>query len=176
MYYGNDMLEQFKYTGNQQNKKFLNVSVGTITSVDPDSYTAKVMLEPIGVETEWLPLGTMYAGNNFGLLALPDVGTEVLVVFEMGDIKCGKIICCNFNNIDKPPAVNPGEVIMLHKSGSLLKFNTDGSIEVSPDTVLKLAGGGAGLARKGDEVQVSVPNVGVCTGTITSGSSKVQSG
>jgi phage gp45-like len=130
-YYGNDMLEQFKYTSDQQAAKSLNASTGYITSVDPSTYKAKVMLEPIGIETEWLPIGTMYAGNGFGLLSLPDEGTEVLVVFEMGNISCGKIICCNFNNIEIPPALEVGEVMMLHQSGSFFKFHANGDVELN---------------------------------------------
>lgn len=175
MQYGNDMLEQVKHEGNKQANRFLNASIGHITSVARD-YTAKVMLEPTGIETEWLPIGSFYAGNNFGFLALPEQGTEVIVVFEMGDIKCGKIICYNFNDVDKPPVIDIGEVVMLHKSGSFFKFHANGNVEISPAEVLELAGGGSAIAREGDTVQVSVPEFGICTGTITGGSSKVQSG
>ena len=134
------------------------------------------MLEPLGQETGWLSIGTMYAGNGFGILAVPDINTEVLVAFEMGNIDCGRLVCFNFNDTDKPPQINTGDVVIVHKSGSFLKFHSDGSVELSPNTTLKIAGGGAALARVGDSVQVSVPSIGTCTGTITSGSAKVEVG
>jgi phage gp45-like len=175
-YYGNDILEVTKNEASKQAVKYLSSSTGTITSIDKNKYMAKVMLEPLGYETGWLPISSIYTGNEFGWFALPAIGTEVTVEFEMGNPNCGKVMLSNFNNTDCPIPMEPGEVKLLHESGSFLIFHNDGSIEISANTVLKLAGGGEGIARIGDSVQVNVPEYGNCTGTITSGSSKVQSG
>ena len=181
MYIGQDLLELFKHIAQKYGLQIMTASAGLVTSVDPVKVMAKVMLEPLGVETGWLPIGSVYAGAGFGLLALPDLSTEVTVVFEMGDLNVGRVILCNWNDTDAPPGgLSPGEVLLLHKTGSLMRFNNDGSVELDPNTVLKLAGGGAAIARVGDPVQATGtdPQGGTVTvtGTITGGSSKVQSG
>ena len=176
MYIGQDAVELTKHLGRQQVNRQMSASSGMITSVDPVKYAAKVMLQPLGVETGWLPIGTLYVGAGFGLWALPDIDTEVLVVFEQGNLNVGKIILSNWNDTDAPPSgLQPGQLVLTHKTGSLLKFDTDGSVSLNPNTILSLAGGGAALARVGDAVQVNVGGT-VYTGTITNGSSKVQSG
>ncbi len=184
MYKGQDMLELMKHLGGKQAGQIMVASSGTITSADPTKYMAKVLLQPLGIETGWLPIGTLYAGPGFGLVALPDVGTEVTVLFEHGDLNCGKVLCCNFNDSDAPPAgLLPGEVVMLHKSGSLLKFDVGGDVEINPAGLLKLAGGGQPVARVGDYTEAASGTytdpdnvVHTITGRIVSGSSKVKAG
>jgi phage baseplate assembly protein gpV len=155
----------------------MSASGGYITSVDPINYMAKVMLQPAGVETGWLPIGTWYAGNGFGLVALPDLKTEVTVIFEMGDLNSGKILLSDFNKQDLPPASEPGEVIFKHKSGSILKFDIGGNVEVTPAGQLILCGGGQGVARVGDATSHTCAFIGrALSGAIISGSSKAQSG
>lgn len=176
MYIGQDATEVIKHFGQQQATSIMAASSGTVTSVDPDKYMAKVMLQPMGIETGWLPIGTLYAGSSFGLWALPEQDTEVLVVFEQGNLNAGKIVLSNWNDADTPPSgLQLGQVVLSHSTGSLLKFDTDGSISLTPNTVLKLAGGGPAVARVGDSVQVNVGGTNYI-GTITSGSPKVQSG
>jgi hypothetical protein len=51
----------------------------------------------------------------------------------------------------------------------------DGVLTVTGVTTVNL-GGTSPVARQGDTVTVSVPTIGTCTGTITSGSSKVTAG
>jgi len=66
-------------------------------------------------------------------------------------------------------------IIIKNPVGSEVKLNTDGSIEITSATEIKL-NGDTGVARLGDSVSVSVPTIGTCTGTITSASSTVKSG
>lgn len=201
MYQGNDLIELMKYMGNRQAGQVMVAMSGLITSVDPKKYMAKVTLELLGIETGWLPLGTFYAGKSFGLVALPDLKTEVTVIFEQGDLNSGKIVCCHFNDEDPPPGLQPGEAILHHKKGSIMKFaangdvslsvtgktqitstgdiaiNSSGTIDVNSSSVMNvngstvnIAGGGSGVARVGDTVQVD-PLTHI--GTITGGSTKV---
>jgi phage baseplate assembly protein gpV len=186
-YVGKDLVEMLKSLAAEQVNQLMVAASGTVTSVDPTTYMAKVMIGAFGIETGWLPIGTIYAGPGFGFVALPDQGTidqpgtEVTVLFEMGDINAGKIILCNFNDVDTPPTgLQPGDALFQHKSGGKLWFRSDGSVELDPNTVLKLAGGGAAIARVGDAVTASGsdPQGGTVnvTGTITGGSTRVFSG
>lgn len=102
-------------------------SDGYITSVDTVKKMAKVMLQPLGIETGWLPIGFIY-----GIQTMP---IEGVVVFEMGSIDVGRIIACGSPTMATQP-----------------------------------------IARVGDTFSVNVPTIGLCTGTITSGSSIIQAG
>jgi len=171
-YIGNDLLELTKHMGGNQTNLRFSASMGHITSVDADKCLAKVMLQPDNIETGWIQIGTLYAGADFGLVALPADGTECLVVFENGNINSGRIVLCNWNDTDYPPTgINQGEVVMIHSSGSYLKFLNTGNVELSPASSLLLAGGGEAVARVGDTCTCPVSS-----GTITSGSSKVTCG
>ena len=167
------MVEIFKQLA-LGSQTFITASYGYITSLDKDTYTAKVMLEPAGVETGWIPIGTVYAGNSYGIAALPELNVHCLVVFEMGNINSGHIVCFNFTSSMPVPGINQGEIIIQQKSGSSIKMLTDGTVEINA-TSIKLTGN-TPVARQGDAVQVNVPGVGSCTGTITGGSSKVKAG
>ena len=186
-YYGKDLVEVLKSLAAEQVNQLMVAASGTVTSVDPSTYTAKVMIGALGIETGWLPIGTIYAGPGFGFFALPQQGTinlpgtEVTIIFEMGNINAGKIILFNYNDVDTPPAgLEPGDALFQHETGSKLWFKSDGSVELDASTVLRLAGGGAAIARVGDPVTASGsdPQGGTVnvTGTITGGSSRVFSG
>jgi uncharacterized protein involved in type VI secretion and phage assembly len=52
----------------------------------------------------WARLATMMGGNNRGSWFIPDVGDEVLIVFEGGDPKRPYVIGGLWNGTDSPPA------------------------------------------------------------------------
>ena len=51
----------------------------------------------------WARVATMMAGRNRGTMFIPDVGDEVLVVFERGDMRLPCVIGALWNGKDKPP-------------------------------------------------------------------------
>lgn len=164
MFRGNDLAENVKALGARGLDNINIASTGIITSVDTAKYLAKVQLGVSGIETGWLPIGTMIAGNGYGVVAIPEQGTEVTVIFDEGNLQTGKIILCNFNNVDPPPqGLNPGEVLVQAKSGAKIKLDKNGH------TVLN--GGTKGIARIGDRVDMN-PNSSTY-GQIVSGNSTV---
>jgi phage baseplate assembly protein gpV len=167
---GTDFLELTKQHAQNQASQFMSASTGYITSFDRTAWAAKVMLEPSGIETGWLPMPTTYAGSGFGFVGDIDDQTECSVIFESGNPNNGKIVCLHFED-DTPPTIGPGEAVFVHKSGSTLRFLANGNVEVNPAGILALAGGGPALARVGDSTSCPAGH-----GTITSGSSKVTSG
>lgn len=125
---GTNFIDLMKQHGKEQADQQMICSTGYITSIDGEKYQAKVMLEPLGMETGWLTIGTMYSGNGFGFVAYPEEGAEVTVQFEHGDINCGKIVAFHHNDSDMPPSVAPGEAILMHKTGGIFKFNANGDV------------------------------------------------
>lgn len=116
--------------------------IGTVDAYDPNYYMAKVALQPEGTITGWLPLGSQFVGNGWGLFCAPSIGDMVEVEFEGDNIEAG--ICCHrfFNDIDRPLNVPSGEFWIVHKTGSLLKFHNDGSVEVETAGDLNATVGG----------------------------------
>lgn len=101
---------------------------GLVTSYDPDHYAVKVKLQPEGIETGWLPIETPMSGVGWGVYFGPSNGDLATVVFLEGDREVGW--CMGFlpNDADKPPKVLAGEMHLIHKGGSFLKFLADGKI------------------------------------------------
>ena len=66
---------------------------------------ARVMVRVPGIaETGiWARLATMMAGRDRGTLFVPDVGDEVLVAFERGDMRFPCVLGSLWNGKDKPP-------------------------------------------------------------------------
>ncbi len=106
---------------------------GIVTGYDSTNYCAKVKLMPEGTETGWLPIGSDWVGNGWGLFAPPSIDDMVQVEFDEGDHQSGSITKRFFNDEDRPLAVDAGEFWLVHKSGSLLKFTNDGDVIVVSD-------------------------------------------
>lgn len=101
---------------------------GTVTSYDKDTHTVKAMLQPEEVETGWLPIMVLMAGQGWGVYAAPAQGDQALLIFAEGDALVG--VCVGFipNDEDIPPAVPAGEIWLQHEEGSFLKLTSDGKI------------------------------------------------
>jgi phage gp45-like len=102
----------------------------------------------LGKETGWIPVGTIMAGKGYGIIAIPDQGTEVTVIFDGGDLQNGKVILANFNAIDTPPqGLYPGELYISSKFGSKIHLDYNGHIVIN--------GGSRPAAGKGDSVDLN---------------------
>lgn len=112
-YIGTDWTEQTKRLALDQAAQFMLASDGYITSLDPDKKMAKVMLQPLGIETGWLPLGFI-----FGLISMPPEGTNVIVLFEMGSLNVGRILVCSDPEIANPqPIARVGDTVAVEVPG-----------------------------------------------------------
>lgn len=86
-----------------------------VTNVkDPDSLgRARVKIERFGegYETDWLRVAQAGAGGGRGSIMLPEVGDEVLVSFEHGDLRRGYVLGGLYSKVDKPNAVAGGGAV-----------------------------------------------------------------
>jgi uncharacterized protein involved in type VI secretion and phage assembly len=57
-------------------------------------------------ESYWARLATPMAGNDRGVVMIPEVGDEVLVAFEREDLRFPYVLGGLWNGKDKPPASN----------------------------------------------------------------------
>ncbi|NOY64104.1 MAG: phage tail protein, partial [Nitrospirae bacterium] len=80
-------------------------------------------------ETDWVRVATLMAGTERGSFFLPDVGDEVLVAFEHGDINAPYVIGMLWNGKQKPPEKNQDGKNNIRKirsrSGHEIVFNDD---------------------------------------------------
>ena len=132
------LLNALKAQGSNQDQTSGTPRFGLVTSVDPLTATARVMLQPEGVLTGWLPLLTPWVGNGWGLVCPPSPGTQVLVLPQEGDAEHGLIIAASWSAQTSPPATPVGEFWLVHQSGSYLKLANDGTIQIKGD--LHIAG------------------------------------
>lgn len=90
---------------------------------------ARVLVRVPGVaETGvWARLATMMAGRDRGTLFIPEVGDEVLVVFEQGDLRAPYIIGSLWNGNDKPPAGDASTKLIRSRSGLTIRIDDKAS-------------------------------------------------
>lgn len=110
---------------------FAPPKLGIVSSFDgrPGRYAVKVRLQPEDVETGWLPIILLLAGQAWGVYAAPSVGDQALVVYQEGDVATG--LCLGFlpSDEDPPPEVESGEIHLIAKDGEAsIVLKPDGSI------------------------------------------------
>lgn len=58
------------------------------------------------VESQWARIASPMAGQDRGMVFLPEVNDEVLVAFEHGDMNCPYVLGALWNGVDEPPEAN----------------------------------------------------------------------
>jgi hypothetical protein len=107
--------------------------MGVVTSSNPQTATAKVLLQPEGVLTGWLPVLTQWAGSGWGMVCPPSPGDQVLIIPQEGDAQHGLIIGRLFSNLVRPPAADPGEITLTHQSGCSIRLLNSGVVAIQGD-------------------------------------------
>lgn len=106
---------------------------GTVTSFDTANYTARVLLQPEGTVTGWLPVLSAWTGPGWGMIVPLAAGDQVLVLPQEGDAEHGVIVGRAFSNICPAPPATAGEFWIIHPSGSCLKLKNDGTVTIAGD-------------------------------------------
>lgn len=106
-----------------------------VASFDPDAYAARVMLQPEGVLSGWLPVLAGWVGGGWGMAAPLSPGDQVLVLGQEGDAEQAVVMGRLWSNQDAPPSAPVGELWMVHQSGSFVKLRNDGTITMQAPTV-----------------------------------------
>lgn len=149
-----------------------------VTEYAQDTYSARVKLQPEDVETGFLPVSSIWIGNNWGLYCPPSPGDAVWVHFQEGDSGAGTIFCAQFNDTDRPLPVPSGEFWIVHKSNSLLQFFNTGDVQLTTARdllatvgrdITATVGRNVGLTVTGNVAATIGGNANLAvTGTITS--------
>jgi hypothetical protein len=129
----NNFLDLFGSGSDRTSQDLAQPRMGVVTSSDAQTATARVLLQPEGVLTGWLPVLTQWAGAGWGIACPPSPGDQVLIIFQEGSAEHGIIVGCLFSNSTRPPQTNIGEITLLHQSGSSIRLLNSGIIAISGD-------------------------------------------
>jgi phage baseplate assembly protein V len=106
---------------------------GLISSIDPGRYAARVLLQPEGVLSGWLPVLSPWVGAGWGISCLPAPGDQVLVLPQEGDAEHGVVVASSFSDRARAPDTPPGELWLVHRSGTRLRLTNDGTVRIDGD-------------------------------------------
>jgi hypothetical protein len=104
-----------------------------VSSVNPEAATARVLLQPEGVLSGWLPVLSPCVGAGWGFVALPSPGDQVLILPQDGDAQHGLIVARAWTASAAPPAAPVGEIWLVHATGSSVRLCNDGTVRVKGD-------------------------------------------
>ena len=109
---------------------------------DPEGL-ARVLVRVSGVDDAsatrgaWARVATMMAGQNRGTFFLPEVGDEVLVAFERGDLRTPYVIGALWNAKSRPPATSreaTSTKMIKSRSGVTLRISDDSASSLVIET------------------------------------------
>ncbi len=110
--------------------------MGVVQSYDPSNGTAKVLIQPEGVLTSWLPVLSQSVGAGWGVHTPLAGGEQVLMLPMEGDADNGVIVGRAWSDQMQPPQ-NPfggmlgaAQILLLDKSGSAVLLDAAGNIKV----------------------------------------------
>ena len=89
---------------------------------------AKVIIQPEGFETAYLPIASSWVGNLWGMFCPPTPGDEVDLHFQEDGKNDAYVSLRFFGGAARPLSVVSGEFSLVHKSGSLIKLTNDGKV------------------------------------------------
>ena len=139
----------------QQAASFGQPRFGIVSSYNPADGTARVLLQPEGILTGWLPVLSQAVGSGWGLHCPFNGGEQVLVLPQDGDAEHGVIVGRAWSDNSRPPPGGPGEMILTHASGSSVKLTGDGKVSVQDGSGTSLVFSNDGNVRLTGNLLVS---------------------
>jgi phage baseplate assembly protein gpV len=118
---------------NGMNRSNGEAKFATISSVNFQTGNVRVIVQPDGVLSGWLPVLSPWVGNGWGMACPPSTGDQVLLIAHEGDVEQGVVVGRAFSQQAPPPQAPEGEMWLVHKSGSFLKLCSDGTIQIAGD-------------------------------------------
>lgn len=104
--------------------------IGVVSSYDPATHSVKLLRQPEGVETGFLPLNAHHIGNGWGVMVGPQIGDQFVIGHVLGDVDTPFIAGRLFSDQEKPPSVQSGEMLFQHQKGHKLFFDQNGGVTI----------------------------------------------
>jgi uncharacterized protein involved in type VI secretion and phage assembly len=104
--------------------------IGLVDSYDQTRHAVKVKYSDEDKLSGWLPIGSAWTGNGWGLHMAPVIGAQVVVSFHDGDPNAGFVSHQLYSEADKPLVVPAGDMWLQHQNGIALKLHASGLVEL----------------------------------------------
>jgi uncharacterized protein involved in type VI secretion and phage assembly len=119
----------------------------------------------------WARVATPMAGMGRGAFFIPQIGDEVVVAFNHGDLRDPYVVGSVWNSLDKPPATLPTDSVTKRAIrtplGHELEFDealqtvtlksaTQQTVEMSPDSISISATGGVASITLGTDGSITI--------------------
>lgn len=95
-----------------------------VSAVDPVNHAVKVVTQPSGIESGWLPYAALQVGS-LRISCPPDVGAHVVLQHIDGDAEHGVVACPIYDAVVMPPlspatgkVAQPGELLIVAGNGA----------------------------------------------------------
>lgn len=115
---------------------------GNIVEYDPTKHAARVRIQPEGIESNWLPVGSDFIGNGFGMVAPLGVDDQVQVLWPEGGNNQGVIGKRLFDSRNGVPTLaqngKTGEWYLVDAKGSSISFTNDGKFKIGGNVEIDL--------------------------------------
>lgn len=146
--------------------------IGLVDSYDPGRHAVKVKFEDEDKLSNWVPIGSAWTGNGWGLHMAPVIGAQVVVSYHDGDTNSGFISHQLFSRSDNPLSVPAGDMWLQHQNGCAFKLHANGLVELISGEV-QIGQAGATLHQLVHDAFLGLFNghthSGVATGSAVSG-------
>lgn len=132
--FGGEELALFDLMGKEsglKDKRIEGIVLGVVTNNQDKEGLGRVKVKfpwlSDGDESRWARVATLMAGKEMGTLFLPDVGDEVVIGFDHGDINYPYVLGSLWSNANRPPVANndgKNNVRLLRsRSGHEIRFD-----------------------------------------------------
>jgi hypothetical protein len=134
------LLDKIESSIEEINKKYYGVVAGTVLNLGDGMMIGRVQVKVPFIDSldlmPWARVAVPMAGLEHGTYFIPNVGDEVLVAFEHGDVKAPYIIGCLWNALSRPPLLSPVPQIRAIRTltGNQIVFT-----EVPPSVTIQTA-------------------------------------
>ena len=150
-------------------KDVKGVSIGVVREVDAAAARVIVDLPWLNPsqKSNWAPIATLMSGKGRGAYFMPEVGDEVLVAFEHGDLEHPYVVGFLWNGVDVPPTVERRMRVIHSVNGhEIALYDAEESggdrgfirIKDAHGNSIELANGRMSITAVGS-LQIKAPNV-----------------
>lgn len=124
-----DIFDDIFEDRNIQNSTVPGVTTGIVKEIYDEKFPGMIKVEFFMTDgsiniSDWIRVVVPYGGKNKGMYFLPDIGDEVVIAFEQGNIEKPYVLGCLWNNKDKVPDNT------VNKDNTIKKLKTKGGHEV----------------------------------------------
>ena len=151
--------------------RFFGKYRGTVTDVDEATLRIKATVPAVLADqpTGWASPCVPYAGDNVGLVFLPEVGSGVWIEFEGGDVSYPIWVGCYWRDGEPPSDAAPAVKTIVTTAGHKILLDDDaGTITISDanNNSVTLDASGVTLQRGGSKIEIGDSEVNVNDGAL----------